>query len=276
LQQIEFRKTALERISTPDQLDQLIQVTSLKGWIALFGLIAVVFTLVVWGIFGTIPTELNGQAILVNDAGFTNIVTNQSGVVTSLNIKSGDTVKAGQLIGTLKTADGNSLDLTSAEAGTVEEVLSQPATHLEAGASLASLVKPGAVKVEAFVSLADGKNLRPGMLAYLSPSTASSTEYGFLVGTITAVSDYPVTAQGLEALLKNDSLVKVMGSSGPVLRVDVSLNPDPTSNDGFKWSSSKGPTTPLSMGTLCSAQFILSQQAPINLVLPINNQKGAN
>ena len=33
-----FRKVALERLSSPEQLDQLMQVTSPKGWLALAGL----------------------------------------------------------------------------------------------------------------------------------------------------------------------------------------------------------------------------------------------
>ena len=30
-----FRKVALERLSSPEQLDQMMTVTSLRGWIAL-------------------------------------------------------------------------------------------------------------------------------------------------------------------------------------------------------------------------------------------------
>ncbi|MGA1194869.1 MAG: hypothetical protein ACO36I_00070 [Candidatus Latescibacterota bacterium] len=36
-----FRQAALDRLSSPDQLDQLMRVTTPKGWIALMALCSV-------------------------------------------------------------------------------------------------------------------------------------------------------------------------------------------------------------------------------------------
>ena len=43
-----FRKVALERLSSPEQLDQMVQVTNPKGWLALTGLGAIVGGLAIW------------------------------------------------------------------------------------------------------------------------------------------------------------------------------------------------------------------------------------
>ena len=40
-----FRKSALEKLSTPEKLDQLIKVTGTKAWIALITIIVIIFTL---------------------------------------------------------------------------------------------------------------------------------------------------------------------------------------------------------------------------------------
>ena len=60
-----FRKVALERLSSPEQLDQLMQVTSPKGWIALLSICGLLAVVVVWGFVGTIPTTASGDGILI-------------------------------------------------------------------------------------------------------------------------------------------------------------------------------------------------------------------
>ena len=63
-----FRKAALEKLSSPEELDQLMQVTTPKGWLALVALICFLVAAVVIGIFSVIPVRIEGQyCILVND-----------------------------------------------------------------------------------------------------------------------------------------------------------------------------------------------------------------
>ncbi len=59
-----FRKTALERLSSPEQLDQLMQVASPKNWAALLTLLFLLGVALVWGVEGSIPTKVDGQAFL--------------------------------------------------------------------------------------------------------------------------------------------------------------------------------------------------------------------
>lgn len=56
-----FRKTALNRLASPDQLDRLMQITDLQGWLALFGLGILALLAVIWGVFGTIPITAQGE-----------------------------------------------------------------------------------------------------------------------------------------------------------------------------------------------------------------------
>jgi len=57
-----FRKSALEKISTPEQLNEYIRVTNPKVWVLLLALMALLGGAVVWAIFGSIPetVTLNG------------------------------------------------------------------------------------------------------------------------------------------------------------------------------------------------------------------------
>jgi hypothetical protein len=63
-----FRKVALERLSSPEQLDQLMQVTGPKSWLALAALFALLIVVVMWGVFGTISITVEGSGALVSSS----------------------------------------------------------------------------------------------------------------------------------------------------------------------------------------------------------------
>ena len=60
-----FRQAALENIETPDQLDTLVSVTSPQQWLVLYTLGFALFCFLLWGLFGSIPTRVLGQGILL-------------------------------------------------------------------------------------------------------------------------------------------------------------------------------------------------------------------
>ena len=93
-----FRKVALDRLSSPEQLDLILRVTGPRNWLALTGLFAVLTVGVVWGYTGTIATKATGQGVIVRSGTVLNVVSIGAGLVTSINAKLGDRVKANQLV----------------------------------------------------------------------------------------------------------------------------------------------------------------------------------
>jgi HlyD family secretion protein len=60
-----FRKVALDRLSSPEQLDQLVKITTPSGWLALVALALLLVMLLAWAVFGTVPSQVSGPAILI-------------------------------------------------------------------------------------------------------------------------------------------------------------------------------------------------------------------
>jgi hypothetical protein len=61
-----FRSEALERLSSPERLDQLMQVVAPKDWL---GLAALAFLLILglgWSVLGQIPINVTGRGVLIN------------------------------------------------------------------------------------------------------------------------------------------------------------------------------------------------------------------
>jgi HlyD family secretion protein len=91
-----FRKVSLERLSSPEQLDQLVQVTDPRGWLALTGLGALVLAAIAWGVWGSIPTEAQGEGILLRRGGVSDLVSAASGQVEEVLVRVGDVIAKNQ------------------------------------------------------------------------------------------------------------------------------------------------------------------------------------
>lgn len=100
-----FRKVSLERLSSPERLDELMQVTTSKGWFALFTLIFLAVAAIVWGIFGSVSTKVYGTGILIKSGGVFKIVSRGFGQVTDLRVNADDVIKKGQIIARIGQPD---------------------------------------------------------------------------------------------------------------------------------------------------------------------------
>ncbi|MBD2168340.1 NHLP bacteriocin system secretion protein [Calothrix sp. FACHB-156] len=96
-----FRKEALEKVASPEQLDQLIQVTNPKRWFSLVALGSLVAAGLAWSILGRIPIIVTGRGVLVYPSKVVTVQAANSGRIQSLNVQVGDKVKKGQVLATI-------------------------------------------------------------------------------------------------------------------------------------------------------------------------------
>lgn len=96
-----FRKVALERMSSPEQLDQLLHVTTSRSWFALIGLIALLCVTVVWGFLGQVTDKVSGQGVLIRSGGVQSVVPMGAGRVLDVRVRVGQHVRSGQVIATI-------------------------------------------------------------------------------------------------------------------------------------------------------------------------------
>jgi HlyD family secretion protein len=98
-----FRKAALERIASPEQLDRLVSVADARSWVALAGLLVGLAFLLVWGIFGSIPTNVPAKGILIPQGGrVVAAMSPAAGIVESLSVNVGDRVAKGQVVARIR------------------------------------------------------------------------------------------------------------------------------------------------------------------------------
>lgn len=404
-----FRKVALERLSSPEQLDRLITLASPTGWAALAAILLLSLAIVVWGIFGAVPTRVDGSGILVSRGGQVfDAMAPDTGLVASVAavgtvVGKGDTVatlddrqldqdvlhagnalreqeeELAQLIARyeheidarrrvdaqqrenlsniiasaqqrhsfygdllrdeqqvvasgfltrrfaqetrqqmeqaeqderrarndLLRIDADELDLqgrrdqevsrqqeaTNAARRTVEEltsrverntrIVSPIAGHVtEVKATVGSVVAPGkpilsietageGLELVLYIPADQGKKVTPGMTVQISPATVKKEEFGTLTGEILAISEFPVSPEGMLSVLQNAQLVTRFSAQGAPYAARVRLISDPTTASGYAWSGGRGPPVGLSSGTTAAAEVTVRTQAPISLVLPL-------
>ncbi|TWI63329.1 NHLP bacteriocin system secretion protein [Bradyrhizobium sp. CB1717] len=154
--------------------------------------------------------------------------------------------------------------------GRVVELKVSGGAVLAVGTSVIEIETAGQVLEATVYMPADrGKTIRPGMEVRIEPNTIKREEYGAIVGNVVAVSDFPVTPQGMLADLHNDALVKRFSQDGAPYAAKVALARDASTFSGYRWTSGKGPPIPLSSGTLTRAEVTTREQPPIDLVIPL-------
>lgn len=92
-----FRKSALEKLSTPEKLDQLIKVTGPKAWIALFTVFLALSTGIGWAVVGRVKTKLNAVGVVLGGEVHEVVATSQ-GQLVKLSVSIGTNVKEGDII----------------------------------------------------------------------------------------------------------------------------------------------------------------------------------
>lgn len=96
-----FRKKSIARLSSPEQLDKLMVVIGTKGWISLWCLILLITGFIIWTLIGSIPIQVEGKGIILSQRGLFSIQPSKGGVVTSVNVHTGEWITPQTLIATL-------------------------------------------------------------------------------------------------------------------------------------------------------------------------------
>jgi len=94
-----FRQRALDRLATPDELDDLLQVVHLKAWIPLVTLAGLCVAALVWSIAGRIPVTVDGKGVLINPGNVKGLQSETSGQLVELHLHVGQELESGQVIG---------------------------------------------------------------------------------------------------------------------------------------------------------------------------------
>lgn len=129
-----------------------------------------------------------------------------------------------------------------------------------------------------FFAVQDGKKIEQRMKDFqakgravevqVTPTTVKRERFGGIKGTVTDVSAFPITKEGVALSVGNAQVVESLVTQVPQLKVVAQLKPDSETFSGYAWSSSKGPPMKMTSGITTTVRATVEEVPPITFVLP--------
>lgn len=264
-----FREQAAEKLSSPEKIDQLLVVMTPLGWVALLTLFALIVVFLIWVFAGKIPVTAEGKGIILSKAGVFNIDADKNGLISGVKVSYNQEVKKGEVLASL----ANNETIVSPSDGKILEVYVKEGDYVKAGDKIAWAEFPKS-KDEiyycyAYFPVNIGEKIQPKMQAKISLSSVDVSTYGFLLGQVEAVSEFPVSENSMYNLFRNHEIVALLKQNSPsVTQVQIDLKQDSHTFSGYQWTSIKGPPQHIESGMFCGVSLILETRSPISYLFP--------
>src|SRR5215510_14577038 len=93
-----FRKASLDRLSSPEELDQVVKISVGGRWVVLIAVLLFCAGTTVWAVTSRLPTTAAGHGMIVRTGGVLNVVSRGGGVIRSVDVSVGQRVEADQVV----------------------------------------------------------------------------------------------------------------------------------------------------------------------------------
>jgi len=281
-----FRKEALEKVSSPEQLDQLIRVTSPGGWIALMGVLLFLLGILAWSIWGKLQTVNISPCILYPVSGSpSRVSSDKQGTVAQIFIPKNSFVHENDPLLSLEPPSKSNTPVTQSSPSKEQNIIvdapmtGQVLDHyvsvgqfISPGQPLFSIQPMGAINepliAHVFISPQQGKWIKNGMEVLVSLDQLDPDRYGYIKGVVLSVSPYPRSELGLMRILQNEYLATLMSQYGAPFEAYVELKRDSCDPTGYAWTMKNPDRTSISSGSVCKARIVIEETRPIQLILP--------
>lgn len=100
-----FRKSALDRIASLDQLDQSMTVVKPSNVLGLISIGILIIVALIWGFWGSVPDIVRGTGVLVNIDHVVSVKYSYQGPIKNIFVSRGDKVTNGQIIARIERQD---------------------------------------------------------------------------------------------------------------------------------------------------------------------------
>lgn len=262
-----YRKTSLEKISSPDQLDKMLKITNPLSWLALLGATLIIAVSVIWSIVGTIPETISSNGIVVSPVSTNSVFTEESGIITGIYVSNGCELHMGDPIMNIQTNRGTEYVLLSDQVGYVSEISSEIGTSVNQNSDVIH-VSPsvtGNQVVVCYVPLAQVKKIERGMQVYVYLSAADSQTYGHMEARVINIDAKAASTASMNYIIGSDNnLANTFVKDGAVAAVTCELYPSNDTANGYYWSNAKGGNLTVSNGSLCTTKIVYNRIAPIS------------
>ena len=247
-----------DTLQSPEQIADHLRVTYVPTYLLASAVIVLLAAFIVWGFLGNVSDKAYYSGVVFPVQGTADITLPNKGIVRSMLVHNGDSVRQRQTVAMVSIGDSHSF-LTSRVSGLV---ISTKADNepFEAFDPIVSVVdgnvSDGQSQHTQLIAYADNeaqRDLRIGMEAQVWPADEKRDEIGYVRGRITQVVRYPADADEVRQTLKSNILAKRLLEQGDVVyevRIDLLRLPEDATR--YDWSFGEPDNVSMGIGTYCS------------------------
>ena len=244
---------------SPDQICDHLRVTAVPTYLLATAILILFGAFIVWGFLGNVSDKAYYSGVVFPVEGTTDITLPNKGMVRTMLVHNGDSVRQGQTVALVSIGDSHSF-LTSTVNGLVISTKTDN-EPFEAFDPIVSVVdgnaSDGASQRTQLIAYADNeaqRDLRIGMEAQVWPADEKRDEIGYVRGRITQVVRYPAAADEVRQTLKSDILARhfLGDGNGVVYEVRIDLLTSPADSLCYDWSFGEPANVSIGIGTYCS------------------------
>lgn len=301
-----FSREALNKLRSPEKLDTLLPITTPINWMALIAIGILLFSVVLWSIFGAFTVKVDGMGMIMDSAGVVNVLHISDGKIKQIYVHSGSKIKKGDLIArmeqpvqdadtrmaqyniALSQSDRDAMSRASEHDakktqelvneyiysdydGIVDEVMVETGSIINVGTPICSIRRTqnrDELSGVLYIPVEQGKRVETGMSIQLAPNGVDTSQSGWLLGVVRSVSQYPTSTTAMSKVLGNEQLVQYIlnNERGAVMEVKFDLVKDENSESGYLWTSFVGQHKPITAGSFCTGSIIIDRVPPIEKV----------
>lgn len=274
-----YRKSALEKISNPEQLDKALIVTSPLSWLALLAVTLIVIVTIVWSIIGRLPETLTLSGYVVSGGGSVSaIYPDETGTIT-VHARRGDALYADVSVATIRLSNGNTVEVYPDINGIVTEVIRQDGETARSGQPIlyfaptqGDLVTRDQL-VLCYVPAKGGSDMSGQLtkgskvkVAHMTPSGENNQSTGYMTGTVLYVERYPASSDNVVRALGSEQIYSDNAGNGAIKTVVIlpDIREDPTTGGNpYVWSNPKGEKLIIRPNDTFTVSIIVDEVRPI-------------
>lgn len=271
---MQFRRQALARQQLPDELELPVRYARPQGLLVLVVVLLVIGAGGAWAVTGQVSGRVDAPGILTYGQGSHVVQSPVSGQVTKVYAQEGRFVRAGAALVRIRTRDGDRA-VRALDAGRVISLRAGLGTIVSTGTHVATVERAGKQDGKApelrailYVPVSSAASVPKGASVDLTVQSAPKQQYGVLRGTVESVGAVPQSRRQIAAFLGDTQLGEEFTRGDRPVPVVVRLRKASGDNGQYQWSTSRGPSHPLSSMTLADGSVRLAAQRPVDWLIP--------
>lgn len=265
-----YRKSALEKLSSPEQLDKALRLSSPLSWLVLIGLTLIIIVVVIWSFTGKIPVTLTVYGIVSSPQSTITVYADEPGTVRAIQVVQNSEIHLGDVLMVYQNGE-QAKEVRSDQVGYISEILVNNGDSVYQGAELfrvsPKITNTDADVVVCYVPLGQKNIIKKEMpvQVYLDGlDSQNKGDMGHMEARVISIDSRAATTNGMACVLGGDSnnLVAKLQNEGPVVAVTCEFIPAATES-GYYWTNAKGATVKVRNGSSVTVKIITDEIRPI-------------